>query len=156
MKPSRYATPSTGSSSSATHISPCGNGIDDSSSTAAWNNQSINQSINQWVHLLGAITIIFSPSTCRINRTTKTVLSPLAHCPRPVLMSRSLVGKLFQTIGATERKLRLPNVFDFVAGPMRWPWSAERIAWHARQPINQSINQSISSFIRPRYNKYSQ
>jgi len=41
-------------------------------------------------------------------------------------MPRRLQGNLFQIVGAAKRKLRLPNVFIFVAGTMRWPWCAER------------------------------
>jgi len=43
-----------------------------------------------------------------------------------MLMLRRLEGKLFQTVGTVERKLRLPNISFFVARTMGWLWCEER------------------------------
>jgi len=47
------------------------------------------------------------------------VIRPLAYCPRLISLWRRWCGRLFQTVGAAERKLRLSNLSVFVEGTIR-------------------------------------
>jgi len=83
------------------------------------------KSINQSVVLQGAATInvLSSASYALLN---SHVFRRLANCPWLTSLWRIWCGRLFQTVGAAERKLRLPNVLVLVGGTISSPWRAER------------------------------
>jgi len=61
-------------------------------------------------------TSILSSASYISAHSSNQVFCPLAYFPRFMLMSRRLEGKLFQTVGAAEQKLRLPNDVVFLDG----------------------------------------
>jgi len=78
----------------------------------------------------------------RACATKQPCFRPLANCPQIMSLCRRWWGRLFLTVGAAERKLRLPDVFDFIGETISSPWRAERSLAH-RETVSTDMHTSV-------------